>query len=509
MAVNIGLPKKKKKRKRKKPYSNKAAEPVIETTKVKKAGAASGNIFAPIMPGSRLGRVRARSPMREVGLTGLRSSGGWIFEEFLTELRGLRGVHVYDEMRRNDPVVGAMLFVAEQLIHNATLHITPPNQSLEALKAAMLVETSIEDTDKPWADVLAEMLTMLPFGWSMMNIVHKKREGYKRNSDKSSRFDDGLIGWGKMSLRGQDTQNGWILGKHGEILGLNQIAPPTYQNFVVPMSNCGLFRTRAEKNNPEGYSILRNAWRPWFIKKNLEEVEAIGVERDLTGLPMLQTPEGLDIWNTNDADAVATLQRAEEIVRLIRMDKYEGLVLPFGWEFKLQTTPGQRAHNTSDIIARWDQRIAVTMLADMLLIGHERVGSFALVSSKTKLFSSALESYASRIAHVFNRHLIPRMMLLNGMAQENWPMLSFGPVETPALKELGDYTKVLSDVGVNIDESIATYLRQVASLPPPKDGDEILKPKEEMQPQLPFGQDPKEEDDEDKGKEEDKKDDDK
>jgi hypothetical protein len=256
---------------------------------------------------------------------------------------------------------------------------------------------------------------------------------------------------------------------------MRQLGPPTYQIVDIPISNAAHFRTSTEKNNPEGVSILRRAWRSWDIKHHLEEVEAIGVERDLTGLPMITTPEGLDIWNPNDENAAATLARAEEIVRLIRLDKYQGLVLPFAWEFKLQTTSGQRPHNTSDIISRWDQRIAVTLLADMLLIGHERVGSFALVQSKTRLFSSALESYAARVAGVFNRQLIPRLMILNGIPQEYWPTMRFGPVETPALKDMADYLTALSGTDIVIDEAMALYLRDIAQLPPPKKGDKAVK----------------------------------
>src|SRR3972149_1953308 len=49
------------------------------------------------------------SPFAEVGTTGLKRFGGEVQEEFDPNLRGVRGVRVYDEMRRNDPDIGAIL----------------------------------------------------------------------------------------------------------------------------------------------------------------------------------------------------------------------------------------------------------------------------------------------------------------------------------------------------------------------------------------------------------------
>ena len=783
--------------------------------------AATSSVPVTFLPGANFGREiprRRLSQYKTIGDQGLEIFGGYVTEEFRQELQGLRGTHVYEEMRKNDAVVGAMLFVARQLIQNASLLIKPNPKATSTTKAqewADFVEECIYDMDRSWPDVLDEILTMLDFGYSYCNVVHKKRRGYHLDLEKNSRYDDNKTGWSKIALRAQMSFNRWVTTPTGNILGFEQNAPPTYTLTTIPVSNAAHFRTQAERNNPEGKaldfdtpiatvdgwktmgtikvgdklfdaegkicyvtaklvwedrpcyelsfgdgesiiadenhewytqdnkernytksspklrstkeiaetikaeyaettnhsiamappldypkqelllhpyylglwlgdgcknnsnitshakdveeladyieecgyttkivvngrkdengrllkvygdkrwdstgpaaklrvlglkgnkhiprsylrssiqdrlqllmglmdsdgyvdgdgrceftntnfnladgvaelvrslgirvritskinktgstsylvkftptwspfklrrkttktiakrarnkhylisarkvdnrptvcievsspthqflvgkslipthnSILRNAWRPWVLKKHIEETEVIAVERDVTGIPVLTAPEGMDLWNENDAAAAATLERAENIVRLVRLDKYHGIVLPFGWNFSLQTTPGQRAHNTSDIISRWDQRIAITLLADMLLIGHERVGSFAMVQAKTKLFSSALESYAARIAGEFNTRLIPRLMTLNNVPLEYWPIMKFGPVETPALTDLAEYMKAMYDVGINVDEVMAEYFRQVASFPPAKEGDKLLAPK--------------------------------
>lgn len=61
----------------------------------------------------------------------------------------------------------------------------------------------------------------------------------------------------------------------------------------IPMSKAMLFRTESVKDNPEGRSILRNAYRSWYFKRRIQEIEAIGIERDLAGLPVIHAPERL------------------------------------------------------------------------------------------------------------------------------------------------------------------------------------------------------------------------
>ena len=44
---------------------------------------------------------------KEIGRVGQRRYGGMIYEEFLPELRGHRGIAAYTEMSENDDIVGA------------------------------------------------------------------------------------------------------------------------------------------------------------------------------------------------------------------------------------------------------------------------------------------------------------------------------------------------------------------------------------------------------------------
>jgi hypothetical protein len=71
-----------------------------------------------------------RPDLAEIGTTGLRRTGGTVYEEFLVSLRGRRGAKVYREMSENDPVVGSILYAIEKII----LRLELDNYSSQATK---------------------------------------------------------------------------------------------------------------------------------------------------------------------------------------------------------------------------------------------------------------------------------------------------------------------------------------------------------------------------------------
>ncbi|NBO56040.1 MAG: hypothetical protein EBU84_15960, partial [Actinobacteria bacterium] len=220
------------------------------------------------------------SLFREAGSTGLRRTSGYIFEEFLPQLQGYRAINTYREMRDNDPIVGAILFAIDKLIRQVQWRVQPATNSVEDKRAAKFVESCMHDMSTSWEDTISEILSMLPYGWSLHEIVYKKREGNEASvSENRSRYDDGYIGWRKLPIRAQDTRQEWIFDKNGGIMGMVQSAPPDFTLRTIPIEKALLFRTTSDKNNPEGRSILRNAYRPWYFKRRIEEIEAIGVER--------------------------------------------------------------------------------------------------------------------------------------------------------------------------------------------------------------------------------------
>lgn len=412
---------------------------------------------------------------REAGSTGLRRTGGYIYEEFLPQLQGYRATQVFREMSDNDPVVGGIIFAIDKLVRQVKWRVQPASSALEDRKNAKFLESCLGDMSNSWENTISEILSMLIYGFSIHEIVYKRRSGGSGNpSESSSRYEDGLIGWRKLPIRAQDTRQEWIFDENGGIAGMVQSAPPDYTLRTIPIEKALLFRTTSAKNNPEGRSILRNAYRPWYFKRRIEEIEAIGVERDLAGFPVMYVDP--EIMRTDASDAAKSIfGDYKDAVINIRRDQQEGMILPAIYDDKnnllyrleLISAGGSRQFDTDRIITRYDQRIATSVLADFILLGQSANGSYALSSDKTNLFAISLGCWMEIIESVFNEFAIPRLFEVNGFDTKKLPELKHGDIETPPLGELGNYIQVLAGAGVPLfpDDDLENYLRGIASLP--------------------------------------------
>lgn len=422
--------------------------------------------------------VAASSPQvidyREVGATGLKRFSGFIYEEFLPELTGWQGVRVYKEMSSNDATIGAVLFAIKSLTRKCKWFTEPASNKPQDVEAAEFLETCMNDMSQTWTDTIDEIMSMLEYGHCVNEIVYKRRCGESFLPSMRSKYVDGRIGWRKLPIRAQDTLYRWQFDDHGAIQGVEQLAPPHYLNVTIPVEKFLLFRTTTLKNDPQGRSILRTAYRSWYMKKEIENIEAIGVERDLAGLPCAWVPPELLSQNATQ-NSKALLSAIREIVVNVRRNAQEGVIMPLDYDqngkprfdFKLLSTGGTRQFDTSAIITRYDQRIAMTAMADFLLLGQDKVGSFALSSTKTNLFSTAIGSFLDIIADVFNRFAIPRLFALNDFQITNYPKIKHGDLGHVDLTELGNFIQRLAAAGMPLfpNGELEKHLLEVAGMP--------------------------------------------
>lgn len=406
---------------------------------------------------------------KEIGRIGQRRYGGVVYEEFLPELRGRHGIAAYHEMSENDDVVGAVLFAVKMLVRQAEWGVEPGGGSAKDREAAEFVESCMGDMQDTWTNTVSEILSFLIYGWSFHEIVYKRRMGRQKDSRLSSKYKDGLIGWKKLPIRAQESLYQWEYDEEDNLLAMTQMPAPSFQTYTIPTSKALLFRTESHKENPEGRSILRNAYRPWYFKRRIQEVEGIGIERDLAGLPVIHGPSGLDLWDENVKENVEIRAGLERMVRDIRRDEMEGVVLPHGFELELLSSGGTRQFDTNVTIDRYDTRIAMTVLADFIILGHQKVGSFALSSDKTELFAMAIGAFMDVICETFNSQGIPPLIDINGQhfsGITDYPKMTHGDIEDADIAKAAAFIKDMAGIGVLVpDDGLEDYVRQVGHLP--------------------------------------------
>lgn len=416
----------------------------------------------------------------EMGATGLRRAGGYIDEEFLPALRGRKAVQVFREMGDNDPIAGSLLFSLTRLIAEIDWNVEPASDSKEDRDNAEFLEQCRDDMVHSWNDFIMEAVSCLQYGWSWHEQCFKRRLGpwytnAKNNNLHRSKYNDGKLAWAKLPIRSQESLLRWKFHPNGDIAALVQLPAPTYEEREVPYQKSLLFRPAAPKGNPEGFSVLRRAYRPWYMKKRIEEHEAVGVERDLAGLPMAEVPPEL-LAAQPGTKQFAQLEAWKKLLKNVRRDAQEGILVPLEYQgdtgnptskFSLLTSGGSRQFDTNAIIERYAQWMLMQVLADFILVGHQDGGSYNLHTDKSGLFKTACNSFAQSIAQELNRQAVPRLFALNGIKPKELPRFVPGQVDSPDLTQLGAFLTQMAGLGMQIfpDPKMEAFVRSAADLP--------------------------------------------
>ena len=424
---------------------------------------------------------KALPSLSEIGQTGLKVYSGIVDEEFLRQLKGTRGVKTYQEMSENDATIAAIIAAIDLLVRAVEWTATPVDDSDEALEAAQFADSLFNDMSHTFEDFVSEVLSMLVFGWSYFEIVLKRRLGPdQKDGSRRSKYTDGKIGIRKLAIRSQDTMTRWQMQDDGGIAGMWQLPEYSGGEVFLPIDRCLLFRTKVFKGNPEGKSILRQAYRAWYMLRTIQNAESIGIERELAGLPVAYIPAE-KMKTTGTAQDTAFYAMVKKMVRDVKFNEQGGVVLPSNtWpdaegtptsqplvKFDLLSSGGTRSIDTSTVIKRYQQDIARSVLADFMMLGSDGKGSYALSKNKTDLFLRSCETYVERIASVINRFLLPRIWDYNGFNRDLMPKYTPGAVAPTDLGELGSFIDSLSRAGMPLfpDENLESHLRGEAGLP--------------------------------------------
>lgn len=332
----------------------------------------------------------------------------------------------------------------------------------------------LHDMELTFADTVSEVLSFLPWGWAVFELAYKRRIGPTDAPLTDSEHEDGRIGWRRWAIRAQDSLDGWVFDERGVATAMIQVAPPRYRPVTIPLDRCLHFRASTRKNSPEGRSILRSAYLAWYNKIHIQRIEAIGIERDLAGIPVLTAPP--NVLSPNAAgDDLATRQALQKIGENLRRDEQGYVLMPAAYDaeghelygIKLLTTGGARQVNTDAVIARYDARIAQSVLADFVLLGHEATGTYALATEKTRMFAQSLKGYVDGMAAEVNRE-VANLVRLNGWSHRLAPQLRAGPIEQPNLEMVQRFVVALVAAGiVRPSPELERYLLDLANLPAP------------------------------------------
>lgn len=449
------------------------------------------------MPRTKLNKAVSqdlpRMKMSEAGYTGLRIDANRVTEDLKRELLWPNCIRVYKQMQY-DPTIASALQLYDIMFAASVWKVkAPENATPEQKERTKFINQCMHDMKHSWRDFIQEAGSMVPYGFSVHEKVFRRRL-----KSSGSKYDDGLVGWSKLAPRGQDSISEWLWTDDGrDLAGLVQDVSLT-QNYkryrtikegteiILPRKKFLLFRTGKKKDNPEGDSVLKGVYTPWKLRCAIEETEAIGIQRDLSGLPVVYIPPQ---YMASDAspEQKDIYEYYKKMVMNIQANQQAGIVMPMAYdpeskqplfEFKLMGSEGRKNFDTASIIHRYDNKILTTLGADILIMGQSSTGSYNLATVKQSLINLQMEAKFQEIADVINNDLIPHTFELNGWQDTEYPEVYFDALGETDLEQLSKYLQRTASVGlIERDREILNKVRVAMGV---QALDEDLPPQEEL-----------------------------
>lgn len=416
-----------------------------------------------------------RFKLGESGYMGLSIFSGVSTDEIKRELNFPYNIKIYKEMSYHS-AINASLTLFENIVGKATWSFKPPvDATAEEIKQCKLVQSMMDDMEHTWPEFIRDTLSMNIFGFTVHEKVYRKR--LKANG---SMFDDGLIGWKKLPIRAQETIQKFIFSDDGnEIRGVKQnLSGVTdlynrYENrvtneVIMARAKFMLFRAGRHRGDPFGKSPLRDAYLAWRFLTALEDLEAVGVAKDLNGLPILMLPpQYLSEDATPEQKAIKTYY--ENAMRNLQMNQQSAMILPNAYDpdskkplfsLELLSVDGKKAFDISKIKEYYKNLIMTSLFSDVLIMGQSATGSFALGAIKNSLSGAASEGMIKVICEVINQDLIKQTYELNGWDVSRRGTMDYDNLEDADLETLSKFLQRTASVGlIEKDREVLNFVR--------------------------------------------------
>jgi hypothetical protein len=397
--------------------------------------------------------------------SGLSIWQGQITEEYLQQLKPWnKAIKVYHEMQ-DDVVIGALFESIKTPLIASGFEVTAGGASEEDKRAKEFLEANtLNNANFEWIQHVDEMLEFLDIGFSISEKVLEKSPV------------DGKLHLQDLIPIGQDTLDRWgDPDEFGRVTAFHQRDKSHTQLKSAPMTKLLHFVFRSRKRDPQGRGILRSLYRPWFFKKNLEALEAIGVERDVGNAPVATLKEGVR-YTSADLDKLA------DALEGFRMDEAVYVILPGGVTLQAYGG-GNKVYNSREIIRDWQHLIRQRFFADFLAFGSESVGTQALAREMTTFFGLALRAIQEMMLSVWNRQLVPWLFEWNNWHLEKYPEITWmKPGDTNVQSLAQSYTTLIASGLLDVkDPELRDRVRGQLGLKPELVVPKIAEPDDQSQ----------------------------
>lgn len=389
----------------------------------------------------------AKGMGKEIGLSGTLIFSGMISgEEYNKKLSGRQAVTQYDIMRRSDATIHSLLQVIKLPLLSALWEIESASDDENDQYACRFVQRELFERNLNWNRFMTEGLTFLEFGHAVGEKTYEMTEFEGKTR----------IGIQSVHYRKQTTIFRWQM--ENEQPGITQLV--VGRTISIPLEKLIIFTNDQEGQNYDGISILRYVFKDWDMKDKLGLVNAIALEKQGVGIPVLKAPPTADQTQIN---------KARHALQQMRANESSYVEIPEGWDVEMMD---MKANTTKEIIPSiqyHDRQIVRSVLAQFLELGASGSsgGSRALSEDHSRLFILSLEAFAKQFQAVVQEQLIKQLCDLNFTDLPNgYPKLKFSKISDDNVLNLAESLTALAGAGlITANRETEDYIRDVLNLP--------------------------------------------
>jgi len=392
---------------------------------------------------------------KELGGTGSAIFNGSLGEDdYNNDWDSAKRYGLADKMRLGDGQVRAGLSVIKLPLLSATWHIEPADDSPLQKQMSEELEANLigGGMTVSWQDTLRHILLMEDYGSMPFEIVWEIRNGKVRIH--------------KLAPRMPKTVTKWKLDEHGGFAGIEQTVTKNDGGLNVidiEPEKMLVFVNEREGSNYRGISILRPAYKHWYMKDRFYIIDAITQEK--RGL-------GIDVAHLNEKDVSASRRRqAEQALMSVRSHEKNFMVEPDWMTYRVEGVGRGATRDALPSIEHHDLRILRSMLAEFIAAQGGELALGGSVESNSSFFLMALGAIGFNIEDTVSRYLIPRWVIANYGKQEQYPRLKHSRLDTRDNAALATSVAALVTAGlITPDTELEAMLREVFELPEKLDG---------------------------------------
>ena len=390
--------------------------------------------------------------------------------------RDLNINHAFETYRdmKMDPIISGSLSWLKAVISKSDFHIVPHDRAtVKEKKVAEAIGRSFSEMSFRKKAMVDNILQMLDYGCSLHEVVLKRRA-------------DGMVVIGNVSpIQLQNVQRFEYLNGRLDKLIINPaendgILFVKDQQSEINGDKILHFRLEADPDFPLGRSLLYGCYRPWRTKLIVDEYNTIGAAKNLSTVVQLTMPMEYinDYMNDPASDNAMYAEQMLRQVELLHAGKSSYVVTPSDTQqngvslFDVKPLKGDAStYDAEKSIDRYNKEILFALQTQVLNLGHNSQGSFALASNSTSLLGLWLENVFDIMADELLR-AVEHCWRANGLNMEKLPKVVFDDIDEEDLVAFAESMSKLVTAGlVKPEDSDNTVIRERFDLPAPQEAE--------------------------------------